>query len=199
MGITGEGSYFEDFTVGDTLVHFRGRTITETDNHLFTSLVMNTAQLHFNQDLVDKDPKNYYDGRRVVYGGVVLAFVLGLASEDTSENALAELEMDNGKHTNPVFHGDTVFAESTVLEKRDSDRADAGTVKFRLVGRNQKGMPVVEIDRTVLIKRRSHFRESWPGAPERVINSQSILQSIRESHACTFWTTATASSFRAPS
>ncbi len=160
MGITGEGSYFEDFTVGDTLVHSRGRTFTETDNHVFTSLVMNTAQLHFNQDMVDKDPKNYYDGRRVVYGGVVLAFVVGLASEDTSENALAELEMDNGKHTNPVFHGDTVFAESTVLEKRDGDRADAGIVKFKLIGKNSKGLPVVEIERTVLIKRRSHFRAS---------------------------------------
>jgi len=68
--------------------------------------------------------------------------------------------MDNGKHTNPVFHGDTVFAESTVLEKRDSDRADAGIVKFKLVGKNSKGLPVVEIERTVLIKRRSHFHES---------------------------------------
>jgi acyl dehydratase len=154
MGITSEGSYFEDFTVGDTLVHSRGRTITEADNHMFTSLVMNTAQLHFNQDMVDKDPKNYYDARRVVYGGVVLAFVLGLASEDTSENALGELEMDNGKHTNPVFHGDTVYAESTVLEKRDSDRPDAGIVKFKLVGKNAAGAAVVEIERTVLIKRR---------------------------------------------
>jgi itaconyl-CoA hydratase len=159
MGITSAGSYFEDFTVGDTLVHMRGRTITETDNHLFTSLVMNTAQLHFNQDMVDKDPKNYYDGRRVVYGGVVLAFVVGLASEDTSENALGELEMDNGRHTNPVFHGDTVFAESTVLEKREADRVDAGIVKFKLVGKNAAGQPVVEIERTVLIKRRSHFGE----------------------------------------
>src|ERR1700688_2066947 len=157
MGITGAGSYFEDFTVGDTLVHFRGRTITETDNHMFTSLVMNTAQLHFNQDMVDRDPKNYYDGRRVVYGGVVLAFVVGLASEDTSENALAELEMDNGKHTNPVFHGDTVFAESTVLEKRDSDRPDAGLVKFKLVGKKPDGTVVVEIERTVLIKRKTHY------------------------------------------
>ena len=158
MGITSDGSYFEDFTVGDTLEHFRGRTITETDNHVFTSLVMNTAQLHFNQDMVDKEPKTYFDGRRVVYGGVVLAFVVGLASEDTSENALAELEMDNGRHTNPVFHGDTVYAESTVLEKRDSDRPDAGIVKFKLVGKNAGGLPVVEIERTVLIKRRSHFR-----------------------------------------
>ena len=117
MSITSDGSYFEDFTVGDTLIHQRGRTITENDNHMFTSLVMNTAELHFNQHLVDREPETYFNGRRVVYGGVVLAFVVGLASEDTSENAIAELEMDNGRHTNPVFHGDTVYAESTVLEE----------------------------------------------------------------------------------
>ena len=160
MSITGDGSYFEDFVVGDTLVHQRGRTITETDNHMFTSLVMNTAELHFNQDMVDKDPKNYFDGRRVVYGGVVLSFVVGLASEDTSENAIAELEMDNGRHTNPVFHGDTVYAESTVLEKRDADRPDAGVVKFKLIGKKPDGTVVVEIDRTVLIKRKSQFLKS---------------------------------------
>lgn len=157
MAITSPGSYFEDFTVGETLIHSRGRTITEADNHFFTSLVMNTAQLHFNQDFVDKEPETYYGGRRVVYGGVVLAFAVGLASEDTSENAIAELEMDNGRHTNPVFHGDTLYAESTVLEKRDSDRPHAGVVKFKLVGKNAAGQPVVEIERTVLIKRRSHF------------------------------------------
>lgn len=159
MSITGDGSYFEDFIVGDTLIHQRGRTITETDNHLFTSLVMNTAELHFNQDLVDKDPRTYFDGRRVVYGGVVLAFTVGLASEDTSENAIAELEMDNGRHTNPVFHGDTIYAQSTVLEKRDADRPDAGVVKFKLIGKKPDGTVVVEIDRTVLIKRKSHFRK----------------------------------------
>jgi itaconyl-CoA hydratase len=157
MSITGDGSYFEDFNVGDTLIHQRGRTITESDNHVFTSLVMNTAELHFNQDLVDKDPKTYYNGRRVVYGGVVLAFTVGLASEDTSENAIAEVEMDNGRHTNPVFHGDTIYAESTVLEKRDADRPDAGLVKFKLQGKKPDGTVVVEIDRTVLIKRKSHY------------------------------------------
>jgi itaconyl-CoA hydratase len=157
MSITSDGSYFEDFAVGDTLQHQRGRTITEADNHMFTSLVMNTAELHFNQDMVGRDPKTYYNGRRVVYGGVVLAFTVGLASEDTSENAIAELEMDNGRHTNPVFHGDTLYAESTVLEKRDADRADAGIVKFKLVGKKADGTVVVEIERTVLIKRKSHY------------------------------------------
>ena len=160
MGITSEGSYFEDFTVGDTLVHSRGRTITETDNHALHLAGDEHRATAFQPGHGGQGPKNYYEGRRVVYGGVVLAFVVGLASEDTSENALAELEMDNGKHTNPVFHGDTVFAESTVLEKRDGDRADAGIVKFKLIGKNSKGLPVVEIERTVLIKRRSHFRAS---------------------------------------
>jgi itaconyl-CoA hydratase len=162
MSITQDGSYFEDFTVGDTLVHQRGRTITENDNHTLTSLVMNTAELHFNQHFIDRDADlvKQYGGRRVVYGGVVLAFTVGLASEDTSENAIAEVEMDNGRHTNPVFHGDTIYAESTVLEKRDSDRADAGLVKFKLVGKKPDGTVVVEIERTVLIKKRSHYLKS---------------------------------------
>jgi len=85
VSITSDGSYFEDFTVGDTLVHQRGRTITEADNHNFTSLVMNTAELHFNQDLIDKNPGAYVGGKLLVYGGVVLAFTVVLASEDTSE------------------------------------------------------------------------------------------------------------------
>ncbi len=157
MGITGDSNYFEDFNVGDTLVHQRGRTITEADNHMFTSLVMNTAELHFNQNLVDKEPETYYNARRVVYGGVVLAFAVGLASQDTSENAIAELEMDNGRHTNPVFHGDTIYAESTVMEKRDADRPDAGVVKFKLQGKKPDGTVVVEIERTVLVKRKSHY------------------------------------------
>ncbi|HXW85687.1 MAG TPA: MaoC family dehydratase [Candidatus Binataceae bacterium] len=157
MSITTDGSYFEDFNVGDTLLHQRGRTISETDNHMFTSLVMNTAELHFNQAMVEKDPQTYYSGRRVVYGGVVLAFTVGLASEDTSENAIAEVEMDNGRHGNPVFHGDTIYARSTVLEKRDAERADAGLVKFKLEGFKPDGTVVVEIERTVLIKRKSHW------------------------------------------
>src|SRR5262249_3537353 len=104
-----------------------------------------------------KDPKTYYDGRRVVYGGGGLAFTVGLASEGTSEKAVAEVEMDNGKHTNPVFHGGTIYATPTVLEKHDFNRPHAGLVKFRLIGKKSDGTQVVEIERTVLIKRKSHF------------------------------------------
>jgi itaconyl-CoA hydratase len=65
--------------------------------------------------------------------------------------------MDNGRHTNPVFHGDTIYARSTVMEKRDADRPDAGIVKFKLEGHKPDGTVVVEIERTVLIKRKSHY------------------------------------------
>ena len=94
---------------------------------MFTSLVMNTAELHFNQ--APDRPQS----RRVLSAASCWSTAAwcsrsrsGSRREDTSENAIAEVEMDNGKHTNPVFHGDTIYAESTVLEKRDAHRPDAG-------------------------------------------------------------------------
>jgi len=158
--LTREGTYFEDFAVGDTLVSPRGRTVSEAEHMAWTSILMNTAQLHFNQAMCDQAPQTYFGGRRVVYGGVVLAFVAGLASEDTTENALAELSFDSGRHLAPVFAGDTLFAESVVLGKREvPDRPDAGVVAFKLQGRNQDGKVVLEIDREVLVKRKSHWQE----------------------------------------
>src|SRR5512140_1518079 len=84
---------------------------------LWTNFVLNTAQLHFNQKMCDDHPEVNFGGRRVVYGGIVFAFVAGLASEETEENALAQLSYDEGRHLNPVFTGDTLFAESTVVRK----------------------------------------------------------------------------------
>lgn len=152
--VTRADSCFEDFAVGDVIVHPRGRTIGETEHMALTNVVLNTAQLHFNQALCDDEPETHFGGRRVVFGGLVLAFVCGLASEETTENALAELSFDEGRHRAPVFAGDTLFAESTVLDKRDGGRPDAGIVKFRLTGKNQRGEVVLEIDREVLVKRR---------------------------------------------
>lgn len=153
--VTRTDSYFEDFTVGDVLVHPRARTLDDAEHMAWTNIVMNTAQLHFNQAMCDAHPDTYFKGRRVVYGGLVFAFVVGLASEETSENAVAELGYDNGRHLNPVFAGDTLFAESHVLEKRDADRRDAGIVKFKLLGKNQRNEVVLDIEREVLIKRRN--------------------------------------------
>ena len=153
--LTRDDNWFEDFEIGDVIVHPRGRTIAESEHMLLTNLVLNTAQLHFNQAMCDESPEQNFGGRRVVYGGIVLAMVVGLASEETSENALADLGYDEGRHKAPVFAGDTLFAESQVLEKRDSpEMPEAGIVRFLLLGRNQRGEIVLEIIREVLIRRR---------------------------------------------
>lgn len=153
--LTRDDNWFEDFVVGETIVHPRGRTVGETEHMMLTNFVHNTAQLHFNQAMCDESPEATFGGKRVVYGGIVFAFVLGLASGETSENALQELSFDEGRHKAPVFAGDTLFAESTVLEKRPSpDDPGAGIVKFLLVGKNQRGEVVLEITREVLIRRK---------------------------------------------
>lgn len=160
MSLTDPGTYFEDFTVGDTYIHSRGKTITETEHQWLTHLVMNTAQVHFNHAMVSADPETYIGGKRIVYGGIVLSMVLGLASEDCAENAIREIGMNNGRHPNPVFAGDTLTAESEVLEKSDApDRNDAGIVKFKHTGKNQDGKVVVEIEREVLIKKKATWKK----------------------------------------
>ena len=163
--LTRGDNLFEDFTVGDVIVHPRGRTVG--DEHMtLTNLVLNTAQIHFNQAMCDADPKTYYGGKRIVYGGVVFAFVSGLASEETAENAVGELGYDEGRHLNPVFAGDTLFAESTVISKTEDDPrmhqmgipnlkpGMAGVVKFLLHGKNQRGEIVLEITRELVVLKR---------------------------------------------
>lgn len=151
--LTSKNNYFEDFKVGQVIRHARGKTMEPLENVLFTNLTMNTAQGHFNEDLMKLTPY----GKRLSYGGASFSIVMGLASEDCCENALAELAMDNIKLTNPVFHGDTLYAYSEVLEKADGTREDAGEVCFKHYGYNQDRKQVFEGERRVLVKRRSHW------------------------------------------
>jgi acyl dehydratase len=151
MAITATDNYFENFEVGAVYGHARGRTVTEMDNVLLTLMVMNTAQGHFNEESM-ADTKF---GKRIVFGGLTAAMVIGLASQDTAENAIAELALDNVRFTSPVFHGDTLHAYTEVLDTRlDDSRADAGVVTFRHYGVNQRDQIVFEGERTVLIRRR---------------------------------------------
>ncbi len=151
--LTSSDNYFEDFSEGQTIRHARGKTITVLENVGITNMVMNTAQAHFNEHMMSKTPI----GSVLSYGGVNFSVVLGLASQDTIENALAEIGLDNIRLKAPVRHGDTLYAYSRVLGKRDGDRDDAGIVVFRHWGVNQDDVIVAEIDRTALIKRRSHW------------------------------------------
>jgi len=151
--LTGKTNYFEDFTVGDVIRHARGKTVEGLENVLITNLVMNTAQAHFNEHSM----KDSQYGRRLSYGGVNFSLVMGLAMQDTGENALAELGMDNIRLQNPVVHGDTLYAYSEVLSAEDSEQEDAGIVTFRHYGVNQDDKQVFQGDRRMLIKRRSHW------------------------------------------
>ncbi|MGB0693304.1 MAG: MaoC family dehydratase [Pseudomonadales bacterium] len=151
--LTSADNYFEDFEVGQVIRHARGKTMTQLENVNITNMVMNTAQGHFNEDQMSKTPL----GKILCYGGVNFSLVLGLASQDTVENALAELGLDNITLKTMVFHGDTLYAYSKVLEKRDSDQDDAGIVVFRHFGVNQNKELVAQVDRTALIKKKSHW------------------------------------------
>ena len=151
--LTGRNNYFEDFKVGEVIRHARGKTVEGLENVLITNLVMNTAQAHFNEDAMKSSP---FKGR-LSYGGVNFSLCMGLAMQDTGENALAELGMDNIRLTHPVVHGDTLYAYSEVLSVEDADREDAGVVTFRHYGVNQHDKLVFQGDRRMLIKRRSHW------------------------------------------
>ena len=151
--MTGAGNYFEDFAVGAKIRHARGTTIGEIENQMLTKLVLNSADGHYNEDRMKKSPF----GQRLVFGLVTGSVCIGLAMQDTGENALAELALDGIRFRSPVFHGDTLYAYSEVIEKRDADRDDAGIVRFRHWGTKPDGTIVFEGERTVLVKRRSHW------------------------------------------
>ena len=151
--LTGRTNYFEDFHVGDVLKHARGKTVEPLEQVWITNVTMNTAEAHFNEHMT----KGTNWGRRLGFGGVTISMCIGLAAQDTAENALAELGMDKIRLKGPLYHGDTLYCYSEVLEARASDRADAGIVRFRHYGVNQDDKQVFEGERTVLIKRRSHW------------------------------------------
>ena len=153
--LTGTDNYYEDFRVGDAFRHARGKTVTEMDGVLLTHLVMNTASGHFDEHLMSASPF----GGRIVFGGVVAALVMGLAYQDTGEQALAELGLDEVRFRSPVKHGDTLYATTEVLATSEGEREDAGEVTFRHSGTNQDGDTVFEGTRRVLLKRRSHWGE----------------------------------------
>jgi len=153
--LTGRDNYFEDFVPGTVMRHARGKTVEALENVLITNLVMNTAQGHFNEHAME----NSRFGQRITFGGVTLSLIIGLAAQDTAENALAELGLDHIRFSAPVFHGDTLYAFSEVLASGPADRPDAGIVTFRHWGINQDEKVVFEGERRVLVKRRSHWAD----------------------------------------
>jgi acyl dehydratase len=155
------GKYYEDLEV--VLKHTQGRTITEMDNGLFFTLTMNPQPLNLNEDFAARTPF----GARIVNGIFTLGQAVGLTVSDQTDGTLvANLGYENVKHPHPMFHGDTLYVETEILEKRESrSRPDQGIVRFRHIGNNQDGVVVIEVERTALILKNG---KRWPTAHEAV-------------------------------
>jgi acyl dehydratase len=147
------GKYYEDLEVGMVIKHELGRTVTEMDNVLFSSLTLNAQPLHINEDFASKTEF----GQRLVNGLFTLALVVGISVGDTTQGTIiANLGYENIKHPHPLFHGDTLYVETEVVAKRDSQsRPNAGLVTMKHTGRNQHGAICVEVTRTALFLKRS--------------------------------------------
>lgn len=154
------GRFFEDFKVGDIYQSRIGRTITESDNIQFTLLTNNSNQIHFNTHYAEKTEFK----KPLVNSAMTLSVVAGLGVIDVSENGFA-LGWDYIKLPNPVFHGDTLYSESEVVEARESrSRPEQGIVKVRTRGINQHGKVVIEYERSVMVWKKSHapLRDLFP-------------------------------------
>ena len=163
-----QGRFYEDFEVGDVYKHPFGRTVTETDNVRTTNVTMNLNPMHFNEAYAAETEF----GERLVNGTYVFALAVGMSVIDVSVNATANLGYDSVRHHAPVFHGDTVFAESEVLSKRESEsREHVGIVTTELRAYNQDGDLVLSLERTPMVLKREHAQPSAarpPGWPEGV-------------------------------
>ena len=151
------GRYYEDFSVGQVIQHYPGRTITESDNVLFCMLTMNHHPVHIDADYA---ARTQY-GRPLVVGTLVFSMVVGMTVSDISGHAIANLEYSEVIHHAPVFHGDSIRAHTTVLKKRESrSKPDRGIVWVETEASNQRGEKVLSFQRAVLVPKRA----AGPGA-----------------------------------
>lgn len=147
----GFGRYYEEFTIGQVFQHWPGRTITEFDDTWFSLMTMNQHPLHIDEHYA----RQTQHGQRLVNGTLVFSLVVGLSVADISGRAIANLEYEEVKHVGPVFHGDSIYAESRVLDKRESDgKPDRGIVHIETKGFNQRKELVLTLKRMVLVPKK---------------------------------------------
>ena len=145
------GGDLEDFEPGDVYKHWPGKTITEADNHMFSLLTMNNNPLHTDENYMKKHPH----GKILVVGPLVISILVGMSVRDTSGKAVANLEYEKITHDAPVFHGDTIYGESEILDVRESrTKPDRGIVYMESRAFNQDGIKVVTLRRRFLVRKR---------------------------------------------
>jgi len=145
------GLFYDDFTIGDIFKHWPGKTITESDNNLFTLITMNPHPVHFDVEYC----KDEQYGKLLVVGTLVFSLVASMTVTEISGKAIANLEYEFVKHLAPVFIGDTLYAETEILDKRESKtKLDRGIIFVETRGVNQNGVVVLIFRRRVLIKKK---------------------------------------------
>jgi acyl dehydratase len=161
----GFGRTFEEFEVGAVYKHWPGKTVTEYDDHLFCLLTMNHHPLHLDAHYAEETDF----GRNVVVGNYVYSLLLGMSVPDVSGKAIANLEVESLRHVAPTFHGDTIYGETTVLDKRPSgSKPDRGVVSVETRGHNQDGKLVCVFRRKVMVPTEEYVRArggEQPGRP----------------------------------
>ena len=145
------GRYFEEFTVGETIKHWPGRTLKEFDDTWFSLMTMNQHPLHIDEHYA----RTTQHGQRLVNGTLIFSLVVGMSVADISGRAIANLEYEEVKHLGPVFHGDSIYAVSVVLDVRESkSKPDRGVVYIQTKGYNQKDEVVLTLKRKVLVPKK---------------------------------------------
>ena len=162
------GRYYEDFEPGDIYRHWPGKTITEYDDHLFCMITMNHHPVHTNAWFAEHESPH---AKNLVVGNLVYSLVLGMSVPDVSGSAIANLEVETLQHAKPSYHGDTIYAETRVLEKRLTSKGDRGIVTVETKGINQRGEEVCYFKRKVMVWTKD-------AAPER---GRPYDESIRDS------------------
>ena len=147
------GHYYEDFTVGEVIQHALSKTIFESDNNFFSLLTMNHHPVHTNVDYASHNQH----GQPLVVGTLVFSLVVGMTVPDISGKAIANLGYEDIKHLAPTFIGDTLYARTRIISKRESNsKPDRGIIYVETIGYNQRGEDVISFRRHVLIKKRDN-------------------------------------------
>jgi len=145
------GRYYEEFEVGDVYKHWPSKTITEAQDQLFCDLTMNHHPLHSDRWYAEEET---HFGKNVVVGNFVYSLALGMSVADVSGKAIANLEVESLRHTKPTFHGDTIRAETTVIDKKETSDGKRGIVTVETRAYNQRGEEVCYFRRKVMVPKR---------------------------------------------
>jgi 2-methylfumaryl-CoA hydratase len=157
-------TYFEDFTAGDVIEHSRGRTMT-AEHIALTAMLDNTSQVHCNQHMIDQNPERFVGGQLIIFGGIPFQLCLGLSCPDVADNSLGDIAYRTGRHSAPLFAGDTVFASTEIVATRDfPGRPDLGALDTILRGHKfvtrdgaAEKVEIFYLERSIAVKRRSHY------------------------------------------